>query len=227
MYPRLLRRIQGILIDSLIFAIALALSIFIAGYLKLENDYINAAILLLPALSIDPFLITFTGGTIGHHLIGLQVRKQNKDENINLVFAYIRTFFKIILGTPSLIFVLTTKRHQAIHDIVSRSVVVVKNPDKVAFYEALPERVVDTQNYIYPGVFRRLIVIFGYFILFFIAISILMGFVLSDACVESIRCNNIDTLFSLIVYVIFWVGVFVIPAYGWTACLYGCRRIKK
>jgi hypothetical protein len=104
---------------------------------------------------------------------------------------------------------------------------VVNNPEKVAFYEALPERIVDTQHYIYPGVFRRLIVIFGYFILLFVAISLLMGFSLSDACLQSLGCNKVDTLFSLIVYVVFWVGVFVIPAYGWTARLYGCRKRKK
>jgi uncharacterized RDD family membrane protein YckC len=94
----------------------------------------------LDFLALEPGLVSWTGGTIGHHLMGLRVRDALEDRNIGLIRATIRAASRTLLGWISIMFILVTSKHQAIHDYISRAVVVLRNPDVVPESERLVER---------------------------------------------------------------------------------------
>ncbi len=152
MYSTLIRRVQGLLIDSVVVCVVLVVSLVVAGQLKLTNENHAVFIAFIPFVFLEPILVSVTGGTVGRHIIGLRVRKVFEDKNINIFVTVIRSILKILVGTVSLVFVLTTKRHQAIHDLLSRSIVVVKGPEGIPGDEALSEGRSDTENYKYSGV---------------------------------------------------------------------------
>lgn len=227
MYPRLIRRIQALLIDSAVLLVVFICSVALAGVFKFDNELLGAVIAFLPVILVEPLLVSLKGGTIGHHILGLRVRNISNNKNLNIFSAIIRTVLKAILGTVSLVCVLTTKKHQAIHDLLTRSIVVINDTNGMPSYEVLPERELDHEHYYYPGVIRRLLFITLYFILFFISIGLFTVFGLSDSCVKLDRCSNLDSVVIVVMTLYYWAGIFGIPALGWMSKLYGCRKIRK
>ena len=163
-YPRLLRRVQAVLIDSILIPIAFMLTLLLVGQFEVESIYIKAAALFLPIFILEPVMVAISGGTIGHHMLGIQVQSSNSGKNLNILLALLRFVIKTFLGWLSLIFVLITKRHQAIHDLLSMSVVINKS-DNLPSAEALPERSNQEDGYKYPPRFLRLFMIVLYILL--------------------------------------------------------------
>jgi uncharacterized RDD family membrane protein YckC len=227
MYPRLIRRVQAVLIDSAVLLVVFVFSVALAGYLKLKNDLFGAAIAFLPVILVEPLLVSIKGGTIGHLILGLRVRSTFDNKNLNIFIAILRTITKVTLGMVSLVCVLTTKKHQAIHDLITGSIVVINDPKSLPTDQVLAERVLDHEKYSYPGVIRRLLFIFLYFILFIIFMGIFFTYALSDSCIEHNGCNYIDSIVYVFISIFYWLGIFGIPALGWMSKLYGCRKVQK
>lgn len=164
-YARLPRRIQALFIDSVFLALSFFFIIFLIKFLRLHNQPMETFIILFLAFSIEPLFVSFTGGSVGHHISQIKIRKTSSDHNLNLFSSYIRFILKIPLGLFSLVSVLATKKHQAIHDIFSSSIVVLKSPNSMPVYERLAERQDDIQNYIYPSKLKRLSIILLYWVL--------------------------------------------------------------
>ena len=223
-YPRLLRRVQAVLIDSLIIPVALFTTITLIGYFEVENIYIKAAGLILPLFLLEPMLIATTGGTIGHHVIGIRVQSSDSENNLNIILASIRFIIKALFGWLSFIFVLTTKRHQAIHDLISRSVVVNKSSSNLPATEALSERVVQEEGYKYPSRALRIFMMVIYILFAFVALSLLDGLLTSQQCLEHSRCSTLETIIILSLSIIWLANVGLIIVFGWQGRLLGCRR---
>lgn len=227
MYPRLTRRIQALLIDSLILSLIFILSVALVSYLNLESELANVAIAFLPTILVEPLLVSIRGGTIGHYFLGLRVRRTSSDHKLNIFVAIFRTIVKAIFGTISLVSVLTTKKHQAIHDLISNSLVVLNDANSLPCYDVQSERVLDYDTYNYPSALRRLLFIFIYFILFFVSIGFMFFFLLSNSCIEYSDCSSIDSIVYVCISIYFWIGVFIIPALGWLSRLYGSRKVRR
>ena len=150
-YPRLLRRVQAVLIDSLIVPIALLSSISFLGVFEINESWVKAMFFFFPIFILEPFLVSFYGGTIGHYLLKLKVRKIKEDRNINIVFSTIRFVLKFFLGWISLVLVLVSKRHQAVHDYLVGSIVVNKSNEFLPSHESLPERIIEESGFKYPS----------------------------------------------------------------------------
>jgi uncharacterized RDD family membrane protein YckC len=140
MYPRLLRRVRAVLIDEFILLAALAAWWLSLGIMEDADLLLKIGSLFLVFLILDPALVAWTGGTIGHHIMGLKVRAATRDAKINFVTATIRGFVRYSLGWLSLVFILVTRRHQAIHDYVSLTIVVLRNPETLSNNEKFAER---------------------------------------------------------------------------------------
>jgi uncharacterized RDD family membrane protein YckC len=124
-YGSLITRVKGILVD---FVILMGLGIFASTMLARFEPVSNAVriiVFLLVFFLYDPVTTSAFGGTIGHYVMGLRVRR-NDDEtkNISLPVALIRYFAKIFLGAISLITVSGNKKNRAIHDSIAGSVVI-------------------------------------------------------------------------------------------------------
>lgn len=225
-YPRLIRRVQVCIIDTFIFAFFIVTLFLMVAAFSVNPFWARIAIVFIPALFFEPVLVSFTGGTIGHHLLKLKVRDVRNGKNINIFTAFIRFILKTFLGTVSLLFVLTTRKHQAIHDFCANSIVVYKDPEKVPEYEALTERVIEEEGYIYPSKLRRIFMIILYNLLLFILIAVLICFLLSDKCIEYDKCTTADTVISVILEIIWIVSAAFLLVGGWKSLLFGCKKKK-
>src|SRR6185437_5121313 len=92
------------------------------------------------------------------------------------------------------VFVLTSRRHQGLHDLASRSVVVHRDATALPPHEALPERQMEERTFIYPPLWRRAIVILGYCVLTFILAEFLTVLLISPSCLFSRRCGDADRI---------------------------------
>ncbi|WP_319002456.1 RDD family protein [Dechloromonas denitrificans] len=223
-YPRLIRRVRAILIDSVLLPITVFGSLILGDALGVSHTYGKVALILLPIFVLEPGLVAVTGGTIGHHSMKIRIATIDGQRNINIFAATLRFLAKLLLGWLSLIFVLTTKKHQAIHDLLARSVVVHKNPSTLPAYEILAERTSDSAEYLYPAAWRRVLVIFGYWVLATVGLSIFSNIVASSKCIEGHSCATWEYLLLLALNIAWLVSLGGATVRGWRGQLYGCRR---
>lgn len=223
-YTKLSRRIKALLYDGLALAAGLFITIFLVTALKLQSQFIESVLIIFIVISIEPLFISITGSSIGHHIVGLRVRRSKTDKRLNILLSYVRFITKLPLGIISFISVLTTRKHQAIHDVISDSIVVHKSAKNVPPYEILTERIDDIERFVYPSKIRCSVVIFIYLIACIVLFVFLNMIVLSQACLDGVGCTDLDTIFGLGFEVLFWVSLFSIIGFGWNGYLHGCRR---
>jgi uncharacterized RDD family membrane protein YckC len=226
-YPRLIKRVKAFMIDSLIIPIACISTLYIGAKLGVSNPYAKAILLVTPILILEPLIVAFTGGTVGHHLLNIRVSKNQGNGNINIFSATLRFVIKLLLGWYSFIFVLTTTRHQAVHDLLARSIVIHKDPTKLPASEVLSERTLDTDTYIYPAAWRRVGMIILYWLLTTVAINLLFNLLVPDECISAHRCTTSDFLLDLGLTVIWIIALGWLAVRGWGGRLYGSRRQQR
>lgn len=223
-YPRLIRRVRAVLIDSVLVPIAAFGTLILGDALGVSHIYGKLALAAMPVFILEPGLVAMTGGTVGHHLLKIRVAKIDGQGNINIFAATLRFIVKLLLGWLSFIFVLTTQKHQAVHDLLARSVVIHTNPGALPAYEVLSERTPDSASYVYPAAWRRVVVIFGYWIIASIVFSIVSNVVTSNACVASNRCSTLEYLLLMALEIAWLVSLGWVTVRGWRGTLYGCMR---
>lgn len=123
--PGVFDRVKAVVTDNIVMIIFM----FIAAYAfsLFENVPDSARILAFVFIFLlyDPLFTSLFGGTIGHMLIGIRVKKEsNENKNILFPLAILRYIMKIILGWISLLTVSSNKKRKAIHDYIVGSVVV-------------------------------------------------------------------------------------------------------
>jgi len=120
-YPYLLDRVKAVMLIILVF--------MLFSYLLELFDTVPTAVRVLVyigcAFIYEPLMVS-SGGTIGHRLMGLKVKKVN-DFNKNLSFgiAIVRFIIKAPFGWLSM-FTLNDKS-QALHDLATKSIVLYNN----------------------------------------------------------------------------------------------------
>lgn len=126
-YPSLLRRVQAMFIDFVVILCIFMVSSLIIGAIGSVPDEVKISILLFCFVLYEPLWISLAGGTIGHQLLKLRVKRYNTPErNIGLIPALGRIFAKTALGWISFLTVNSSSEKRAIHDILSGSVVLFK-----------------------------------------------------------------------------------------------------
>ena len=225
-YARLSRRISAVLIDSIFWAVMLFAVIYLVAQLGLQSPFGELAAVFI-VTTIEPVLVSFTGGSVGHHLYGLRITAASNGERLGIVQSYGRFLVKVILGIISLITILTSKRHQAIHDLLCGSIVVYRNPDKQPPGYVMAEREDDEANYEYPSKSKRVVFIFLFYFLAYVMLTTGMLSLLSDVCLNSDRCSSSDTTVESLFSVVFVMSLFAIAWLGWEGMLPGCRKRNR
>ncbi len=222
-YPRFLRRIQATLIDGVIIAILFMSSLIAASSVGItgRDSYIVAiGIILL----WEPLFVSLTGGSVGHHLIGMRVVSSTTGNNINFFAAFVRFIVKIVLGNFSIVFILITRYHQAIHDGLVRSVMIVKHPETMPEYEALTDRQSELAGFDYPPIWQRGIMMIVYNIALILLIGTITGLLLPADCLVYGSCTTWQNI-MLTAWQLTWViASLAIVALCWKGRLLGCRR---
>jgi len=223
-YSPISRRIRALLIDGVLLAIWLFLAIISITNIGLASAKYEAILILFIVFSVEPFLVSLTGGTLGQHLCKIKVQSTHTENNINILFSYIRYLVKLPLGIFSLLTVTTTEHYQGIHDLLSRSVVVHKDPSKVPPSERLSQRTAPDKKYSYPSVLRRIFIIILYLLLSFITLLVASTVAISEACLYSEYCSKFESAINFFGVLFFYISVFVFFALGWQSRLWGCRK---
>lgn len=200
------------------------LSIWLGSAIGITSAQGKIVTLVLPAIILDPLLVFVTGGSLGHHLLGIRIVRADGIGKINFFAATARFLVKLTLGWLSFIFVLTTAKHQALHDLLSKSIVIYKNPDSLPSYEIQLERTASVNSYVYPSKWRRLIVIGLYWLFFTIATMISSFILLAAKCMEGISCTNSESVISFFLNIVWVLGLGWITVRGSQGRLLGCRR---
>ncbi|TNE79757.1 MAG: RDD family protein [Bacteroidetes bacterium] len=126
-YPGIAYRAKAASIDGILLIVFLALLNSIISSFNRVPDGFKIAGFLFVFVFYDPLFTCFTGGTIGHKLMGIRVKKLNNEEsNINFFVAVIRFLIKAFLGWISLLSVNMNPKKQALHDQFVRSIVLFK-----------------------------------------------------------------------------------------------------
>jgi hypothetical protein len=166
-------------------------------------------------LLYEPLLVSFTGSTVGHYLTNLRVVDDRTRGNVGLPKAAARLVIKTLFGIYSFITMAATSRHQAVHDVMTRSTVQIRDCSKASSHHYVAERT----ELLSPGMpsrLRRVVVISAYVLAFFILAAIASHFlavagIIPDACMLAARCSQSAYL----------------AVQGWRGRLYGCRARRQ
>jgi hypothetical protein len=162
------------------------------------------------------------GGTVGHLATNLRVVDDASGRNPGLLRAAARFWIKTALGVLSFVTMLLTRRHQAVHDSLTRTTVQIRDLAKAQPDDYLVERPA-VESASMPSPARRILVVVMYQVVLFLAISIAITLLVSTACVEANRCTPGEEVVTNAVGLV-WIGASLLCLVaGWRGRLWGAR----
>ena len=225
LYARFSRRIRGIFIDWVITLVAIFGALLVAS--AVENNAVSRTlgIVVIAALLLyEPVLVSFTGGTVGHYLSNLRVVDDATGGNVGFLKACARLLIKSLLGWYSFVILAATRRNQAIHDLVTRSTVQIRDPARARPGQYVTERVEPASGTrTMPPRWRRISVICCYLMLLFVGSALAAVILESRPCLNSGSCSGMERIFELVLDIAGLVMTAVIIALGWRGRLFGAR----
>ena len=135
----------------------------------------------------EPLLIWRRGATIGHARNHLRVVRVKTGRPPGLLRSFARYVAKVVLGLPSFVTMALTRKHQAVHDWLTQTVVEVApdaEPDAAPYYV---ERQVDPRELL-PSAARRVAIIVTYLIGIFVSYAIVQQMVDPGGCARARSC---------------------------------------
>ncbi len=225
-FPRFARRVRALWLDVLAFVVLYVAWILGLDWLYQFPPFVRIAAILVPVMFLEPALVAWTGGTLGHHVVGVRVRDARADRRIGFGRAFGRAALKAAFGWASLVFALVGRRHQAAHDVVTRSMVVLKDPGRLPPSEVLESRAQEALDYRYPPPWQRVAVTFAWWIgatAVYVLALLMIG---ALGCVPRRGCGP-WTVAVIIANFAWTMSVLTIPAFGWYGRLRGARRVRN
>ena len=223
-YARFSRRLQAMMIDSMLFTLLVFGGLLLSTATSLEwPGRVIGFSILATLLLYEPVLVSMRGATIGHANRNLRVVDQTTGRSVGFGRACARAALKLVLGVFSFATMLLTARHQAFHDVLTHSIVRIDRVESANRQHYVQERIPVRVSRV-----RRIGVILIYelvsFILFY---AVLVG--LNVAGLISPRCiiQNFCTSFELVIQTalsLTWMGLaFALLVWGWRGRLVGAR----
>jgi uncharacterized RDD family membrane protein YckC len=128
-YPGLLDRIKALIADSIVIVILIFIISSVFSWFEHVPDIARIIAFVFVFLLYDPIFTSVFGGTIGHMIVGIRVKKDTDEQkNISFPLALLRYVVKAFLGGISLLTVSGNQQGKAIHDFVADSVVIYAKP---------------------------------------------------------------------------------------------------
>jgi uncharacterized RDD family membrane protein YckC len=234
-YARFTRRLRGIMIDWVVAMILLFGALLVASSIRSDHLARTLGILVVLVLVLyEPILVSLTGGTLGHYFSNLRVVDERDQGNVSFLKALARFVLKGLLGWYSFIVMTATRRNQAIHDLLTRSTVQIRDPAKARPRDYITERT-DFQGPDMPSRRRRIAVICVYLLLAVVVYGLADVYGLarvaaevtgtwSPACMNKTDCSTAARLLA-IAWAVIWIGgSAACVGLGWRGRLPGARR---
>ena len=191
-YATLPRRVKASIIDGIVLFALFILIPMAVGTFDNNETPIKAILMFAPLFLLEPFLITYWGCTLGQYIFGMQVVRIDTRLKCPLLVSFARYYTKLLLGSLSLIYMLFSGKHQAIHDHLTKTIVLLsskkieRNPEFAS--QGVSEQIFEV-DYVYPSPLRR----FGIFVLWYILVSILWGILIEGTALLALPGYTIDT----------------------------------
>jgi len=223
-YGSFLRRVQAVLLDAVVVVAAVVI-IFIAS--ELTRDLSSSGRLAVIALFVvlvlyEPIMVARFGGTLGHRAMNLRVVDDRTGGNPGFLRALVRFVVKTLLGILSFTTMALTRRHQAVHDSLTRTTVQIRDLARARPTDFQVERT-PAADEIMPSALRRVAVIVGYMVAVFVMFALVSSLIIPAECLNEERCTTGEQMASTILGLI-WIGLTVaVIIAGWRGRLFGCR----
>jgi len=229
-YARYTRRLKAYFLDWVLMIALMFGGLFVAVQFGSDNVARPLGLTVVAVLLLyEPVLVSLFGSTIGHYAYNLRVVDDRTGGNVSFIKAVARVVIKTVLGIYSFISMATTRRRQAVHDLMTRSTVqprdaATANPDHFAGED------LELVNPGMPSRLRRIAVIIGYQLAWYVAwtvgtFGLDAAYLVSPACMDHPSSCRPPELVIFAVYAILWiVGVVLIIIFGWRGRLWGARR---
>ncbi|MGH7460378.1 MAG: RDD family protein [Longimicrobiales bacterium] len=202
-------------VRALVIDLSVVVGAIVAGMLLLEllpGDLAGRIYVILVVVTLfayEPVLVATIGGTLGHRAQNLRVLDQNSDRRISLLRAWLRVLIKAVFGLFSFFFMAITRRHQALHDLATRSVIVVHDLQSADEAEYVVE-ISSDQFAVAVSKRRRVAVIAGYWLLILALLSVVpVPFVSEDCFLTDVCTRAEDRIFTI-------MGLFMMAGFGTT-----------
>jgi hypothetical protein len=197
----------------------------------MANDNFSRAlglVVIVALLLYEPVLVSFTGGTLGHYSTNLRVVDDRSGGNVSFLKACARLVIKAVLGGYSFVILAATRRNQAVHDLLTRSTVQIRDPVRARPGQYITERV-ELAAPGMPSGMRRTVVICVYLLLLFVVFVIALNMIvaaggLSRGCLNNGYCSGGERIVSLAPGVGLLAMTVVVIAMGWKGKLFGARK---
>lgn len=233
LYATLPRRIKAAIIDGVVLLALMILSPLTVNALIGRDTAANAIVMYIPPLLLEPFLISVLGFTLGQYIFGIEVIRVDTGGKCPLPASFLRYFVKTILGSLSLVYMLFSKRHQAIHDCIANTLVVlsmkrIEQNHDFANYGEIEQNLEADISYSYPTALRRFIL----FIIWAVIALFILGLVAEISALLLVPGYTLETekmpkqieVAVNLFYSIIFVGLAVLASKGY---LPGARRKVK
>ncbi|MEI6059306.1 MAG: RDD family protein [Bacteroidota bacterium] len=128
-YPGVFDRFKAIAADGALVIVLMFAAAYVFSLFETVPDNARILAFVLIFILYDPLFTGILGGTVGHMMIGIRVKRAS-DETKNILFplAIIRYIVKAGLGWISLLTISGNAKRRAIHDYLVGSVVVYAKP---------------------------------------------------------------------------------------------------
>lgn len=224
LYPRLSLRLRAWLLDYFVVLAIIVIGAFCVNLLLGDRRMVQIAWLaiLLVCFGYEPILVWYAGGTVGHRLTNLCVISQRTRSNPSLLQAAVRALVKFTLGWFSSLIMIITRRHRSIHDVLTRSDVVLRDPSiaKISEYRSEEDLALEAQL---PSRTRRIALALVYGGFGCLVSIIAFGASASIACVTIKRCSAFERVESLVLVILSLAcGIWFIVL-AWRGRLWGSR----
>lgn len=222
-YARFSRRVFGLCIDFFLwFFVIMAIMVFIGQFTSESASQGMIYVWMAGFVLYEPILLPLTGGTVGHRLMNLRVSRDRDGQNVGFLSAFVRVFLKGALGILSFFFMALSRRNQALHDLLTRSHVHLRDAKKAKSTHFVLER----EELAAPtGVStpRRVGAILGYSLVAMVMIMFAPFPFVSEACMLNDLCSETDDLVFSLVGLVLTVALGLILILGWRGKLPGAR----
>lgn len=228
-YARFSRRLRGMLLDWIIALIVIFGTVLVASTVGSDNFSRTLGFLALIALLLyEPVLVSLTGGTLGHFFSNLRVVDDGNGGNVSFAKACARVVIKGLLGWYSFVILAATRRNQAVHDLLTRSTVQIRDPTKALPGQYIAERSASMAANV-PSRGRRVAVICIYLALAFVAFVAILGGMMSVGlmsarCLDNNFCSAGERIISLAASLTLLAATALVVTLGWKGRLFGARK---
>ena len=218
------RRLRAYLIDCIIIMCLLVVALLVASLARADSftrviGFSFVGVWLL----YEPILVSLAGSTVGHYLTNLRVVDDRSYGNVSFLKAIARHLIKTVLGLYSFITMGTTLRHKAVHDLMTRSTVQVRDRSRATSSDYVAERI-ELLSPIMPSRIRRIAIILCYIFLVFLLLGSIDAALISRKCALLERCSYPERVSRAIIEFLGLGMIAFVIIQGWRGWLYGCRR---